>query len=93
MKLVYKGVLHYIYIRNTFTQYHIHQWEILSFLQYSWTSNVNLVNRSNLVHKFSYMQGGFRPAYQTVIYIVTNTMCRIGTVFSPDDGHIIARNT
>jgi len=23
---------------------------------------------------------------------VTNTRCRIGTVFSPDDGHIVARN-
>jgi hypothetical protein len=25
-------------------------------------------------------------------YTVTNTSCRIGTVFSPDDGHIVARN-
>ena len=24
---------------------------------------------------------------------VTNTRCRIGAVFSPDDGHIVARNT
>jgi hypothetical protein len=24
---------------------------------------------------------------------VTNTRCPIGTVFSPDDGHIVARNT
>ena len=23
---------------------------------------------------------------------MTNTSCRIGTVFSPDDGHIVARN-
>jgi len=23
---------------------------------------------------------------------VTNTRCRIGTIFSPDDGHIVARN-
>jgi hypothetical protein len=23
---------------------------------------------------------------------VTNTKCRIGTVISPDDGHIVARN-
>ena len=42
------------------------------------------------------MQGGisFRPAYQTVIcvYRVTNTRCRIGTVFSPDDVHTVARN-
>jgi len=28
------------------------------------------------------------PAYRTV----TNTRCRIGTVFSPDDGHIVALN-
>jgi hypothetical protein len=27
-----------------------------------------------------------------VIHIVTNTRCLIGTVFSPDDRHIIARN-
>jgi len=33
-----------------------------------------------------------RPAYQAVIYIVTNTRCSIGTVFSPDDEHIFARN-
>ena len=26
------------------------------------------------------------------LYIVTNTRRRIGTVFSPDDGHIVARN-
>ena len=26
------------------------------------------------------------------LYRVTNTRCRIGTVFSPDDGHIVARN-
>ena len=42
------------------------------------------------------MQGGmkFRPAYQTVIctYRVTNTRCHIGTVFSADDGHIVALN-
>jgi len=31
------------------------------------------------------------PAYQTVIY-VTNTRCRIGTVISPDDGHVVVRN-
>jgi len=24
------------------------------------------------------------------LYTVTNTRCRIGTVFSPDDGHIVA---
>ena len=26
------------------------------------------------------------------LYRVTNMRCRIGTVFSPDDGHIVARN-
>jgi len=26
------------------------------------------------------------------LYRVTNTRCRIGTVFSPDDGHVVARN-
>ena len=26
------------------------------------------------------------------LYRVTNTRCRKGTVFSPDDGHIVARN-
>jgi len=26
------------------------------------------------------------------VYRVTNTRCRIGTVFSPDDGHIFPRN-
>ena len=26
------------------------------------------------------------------LYRVTNTRCRIGTVFSPDDGHTVARN-
>jgi len=26
------------------------------------------------------------------LYRVTNTRCRIGTVFSPEDGHIVARN-
>ena len=26
------------------------------------------------------------------LYRLTNTSCRIGTVFSPDDGHIVARN-
>jgi len=34
----------------------------------------------------------FCPAYLTGIYKVTNTRCRIGTVFSPDDGHTGARN-
>jgi hypothetical protein len=27
-----------------------------------------------------------------LVYTVTNTRCRIGTVFSPDDVHIVARN-
>ena len=26
------------------------------------------------------------------LYRVTNTRCRVGTLFSPDDGHIVARN-
>jgi len=26
------------------------------------------------------------------LYRVTNTRCRIGTVFSPDDGNVVARN-
>jgi len=41
------------------------------------------------------MQGGiFIPPFipDTHLYTVTNTRCRIGTVFSPDDGHIVARN-
>jgi len=33
----------------------------------------------------------FSSAYSH-LYRVTNTKCRIGTVFSPDDGHIVARN-
>ena len=27
------------------------------------------------------------------LYRLTNNRCRIGTVFSPDGGHIVARNT
>jgi len=27
------------------------------------------------------------------LYRLINTKCRIGTVFSPDDGHTVARNT
>ena len=40
------------------------------------------------------MQGGmFHFALHTsYLYRVTNTRRRIGTVFSPDDGHILARN-
>jgi len=26
------------------------------------------------------------------LYTLANTRCRIGTIFSPDDGHIVARN-
>jgi hypothetical protein len=33
-----------------------------------------------------------RMGYQTVIHRVTNTRCRIDTVISPDDGHLVARN-
>ena len=34
-----------------------------------------------------------RPAIpDSHLYTVTNTRCRIGTVFSPDDGHIVDRN-
>ena len=37
------------------------------------------------------MQG--RPCIpDSHLYRVINTRCRIGTVFSPDDGHIVARN-
>jgi len=37
------------------------------------------------------MQGG--PCIpDSHLYRVTNTRCRIGTVFSRDDGHIVARN-
>jgi len=39
------------------------------------------------------MQGGIPPCIpDSHLYRVTNTRCRIGTVFSPDDGHIVARN-
>ena len=36
----------------------------------------------------------FIPPYipDSHLYRVTNTRCRIGIVFSPDDGHIAARN-
>ena len=27
---------------------------------------------------------------ESYLYRVTNTMCRIGTILSPDDGHIVA---
>jgi len=29
---------------------------------------------------------------ESYLYRVTNTRCRIGTVISSDDGHIVARN-
>ena len=39
------------------------------------------------------MQGGFSHCIpDSHLYRMTNTRCRIGTVFSPDDGHIVARN-
>ena len=39
------------------------------------------------------MQGGIPPCVpDSNLYRVTNTRCRIGTVFSPDDWHIVARN-
>jgi len=39
------------------------------------------------------MQGGIPPCItDSHLYRVANTRCRIGTVFSPDDGHIVARN-
>jgi len=39
------------------------------------------------------MQGGIPPCIpDSHLYRVTNTRCRICTVFSPDDGHIVARN-
>jgi hypothetical protein len=38
------------------------------------------------------MQGGIPPCIpDSHPYRVINTRCRIGTVFSPDDGHIVAR--
>ena len=58
------------------------------------SSEENTVPMRHLVFVTVYVQMTFRPAYQTVIctYRVTNTMCLIGTVFFPDDGHIVARN-
>jgi Fe2+ or Zn2+ uptake regulation protein len=39
------------------------------------------------------MQGGIASCIpDSHLYRVTNTRYRIGTVFSPDDGHIVARN-
>jgi len=38
-----------------------------------------------------YGMQGFRIP-DSHLYTVTNTRHRIGTVFSPDDGHIVARN-
>jgi len=39
------------------------------------------------------MQGRIPPCIpNSYLYRVTNTRCRKGTVFSPDDGHIVARN-
>jgi len=37
--------------------------------------------------------GGIPPWIpESRLYRMTNYRCRIGTVFSPDDGHIVARN-
>jgi len=36
--------------------------------------------------------GAYAPAYQTVIYTVTQTRCRIDTINSPDNGHTAAGN-
>jgi hypothetical protein len=48
----------------------------------------NLVNKANLVHNF------IPPCIpDSHPYRVTNTKCHIDTVISPDDGHIVARNT
>ena len=39
------------------------------------------------------MQGGIPLCIpDSHLYRVTNTRSRIGTIFSPDDGHIVARN-
>ena len=38
------------------------------------------------------MQGATPCIPGSHLYRVTNTRCRIDTVFSPDDGHIVARN-
>ena len=39
------------------------------------------------------MQDAFLPSIlDGHLHRVTNTRCRIGTVFSPDDGHIVVRN-
>jgi len=39
------------------------------------------------------MQGGIPPYIpDSHPYRVTNTKCRIDTVISPDDGHIVAQN-
>ena len=40
------------------------------------------------------MQGGRKPPCipDSLPHRITNTKCRINTVVSPDDGHIVARN-
>jgi len=39
------------------------------------------------------MQGGIPPCIpDSHLYRVINIRCRIGTEFSPDDGHVVARN-
>jgi len=60
---------------------------------------VPIIRRNNYIYaKLS----GMHPAYQIVLYAgcipcnhpyrVTSTKCRIDTVISPEDGHIVARN-
>jgi len=45
-----------------------------------------------LYRYLSGMQGGTPCLPDRHLYRVTNTRCRIGTVFSPDDGHLFAQN-
>ena len=47
-----------------------------------------------LVTRLSSMQGGIQSILilDSHLHRMTNIRCRIGTVFSPGDGHIFARN-
>ena len=45
---------------------------------------------ANLCGWLSGVQGGMLP--DSYPYSLTSTKCRIDTVISPDDGHIVARN-
>jgi len=62
------------------------------------SSGENTVRMRHLVFVTLYkllsgMQGGIPPCIpDSHLYTVTNTRCRIGTVFSPDNGHTVARN-